>query len=143
MDSLPLHLPVVTIQPSFTNVIQEVHDGIIPSETLWVSCYKDSEPSVHAKVSVELDEADRDLVLTRTVEGDVEVSKDFQGVSDSIEFVLGILILTKKTKQKKKAYYSVACRSLGIPPTRIATPLQEYRDGDRANPTKVRTITPV
>ena len=83
MANLPLCLPVVTIQPTFTEVIQEVHDGVIPSETLWVSCYKHSESSVHAKVGVELDEVDRSLVLTRTVEGDVEVSRSAsaQGVS--------------------------------------------------------------
>jgi proteasomal ATPase-associated factor 1 len=82
MESLPLCLPVVTIQPSFTEVIQEVHDGIIPSDKFWVSCYKNSEPSVHAKVNVELDEVDRDLLLTRTIEGDVDVTRNLEGVSE-------------------------------------------------------------
>lgn len=79
----PLCLPVVTIQPSFSEIIQEVYDGIVPSEKFWVSCYKNSQPSVHAKVNVELDEIDRNLVLTRTVDGDVEVTRNLQGVSES------------------------------------------------------------
>jgi len=82
MENLPLHLPVVTIQPSFTEVIQEVNDGIIPSEKFWVSCYKNSEPSVHAKVNVQLDEVDRNLLLTRAVEDDVDVTRNAEGVSE-------------------------------------------------------------
>ena len=89
MENLPLHLPVVTVQPSFTEVIQEVRDGIIPSEKFWVSCYKDSEPSMHAKVNVELDEVDRSLVLTRTVEGDVDVTRNLEGVSESFVMMSG------------------------------------------------------
>jgi proteasomal ATPase-associated factor 1 len=79
----PLTLPVVTIQPTFPEVIQEVLDGIIPSDKFWVSCYKTSEPSVHAKVLVELDEIDRNLVNLSPLEGDVEVVKAFNGVSVS------------------------------------------------------------
>ena len=33
--------------------------------------------------------------------------------------------------------YSVACGSLGIPPTKISPAVQEYRDEDRSNPTRV------
>ena len=77
----PLTLPVVTIQPSFSEVIQEVLDGIIPSDKFWVSCYKTSETSVHAKVLVELDEVDRNLVNLSPVEGDVEVLKVSNNVS--------------------------------------------------------------
>ena len=79
----PLTLPVVTIQNTFSEVIQEVLDGIIPSDKFWVSCYKTSEPSVHAKVHAELDEIDRNLVNLSPVEGDVEVSKSLDGVSVS------------------------------------------------------------
>ena len=77
----PLTLPVVTIQHTFPEVIQEVLDGIIPSDKFWVSCYKTSETSVHAKVLVELDEIDRDLVNLSPVEGNVEVLKTSNGVS--------------------------------------------------------------
>lgn len=79
----PLTLPVVTIQPTFQDVIQEVLDGIIPSDKFWVSCYKTSETSVHAKVHAELDEIDRNLVNFSPVEGDVEVLKASNGVSVS------------------------------------------------------------
>jgi proteasomal ATPase-associated factor 1 len=74
-----LTLPVVTIQPTFPEVIQEVLDGIIPSDKFWVSCYKTSETSVHAKVHVELDEIDRNLVNISplaVIEGDVGVLKE-------------------------------------------------------------------
>ena len=88
----PLTLPVVTIQPTFTEVIQEVLDGIIPSDKFWVSCYKTSETSVHAKVHVELDEIDRNLVNFSPVEGtsndDVEVLKASNGVSSFLILIL-------------------------------------------------------
>lgn len=79
----PLSLPVVTIQNTFPEVIQEVFDGIIPFENFWVSCYKTSETSVHAKVHAELDQIDRNLVKLSPVEGDVEVLKAPNGVSVS------------------------------------------------------------
>ena len=77
----PLTLPVVTIQPTFPEVIQEVLDGVIPSDKFWVSCYKTSQTSVHARVLVELDEVDRNLVNLSPAEGDVEVLKASNGVS--------------------------------------------------------------
>lgn len=90
----PLTLPVVTIQPTFTEVIQEVLDGIIPSDKFWVSCYKTSETSVHAKVHVELDEIDRNLVNFSPVEGtsndDVEVVKASNGVSSFLILILNL-----------------------------------------------------
>lgn len=43
-------------------VLSEVHAGIIPSENVWLSCYKDGEPSVHGKIAVSLHEKDRDRV---------------------------------------------------------------------------------
>ena len=58
MTVSPLTLPVVTIQNTFPEVIKEVLDGIIPSDKFWVSCYNAAEPSVYAKVQVELDEID-------------------------------------------------------------------------------------
>lgn len=77
----PMILPVITIQHTFPEVIQEVLDGIIPSDKFWVSCYKTSEPSVHAKVHVELDEINRNLVNLSPVEDAVEVLKAPSGVS--------------------------------------------------------------
>jgi len=55
-------LPAATIQDDFTTVLSEVHAGIIPSENIWLSCYKDGEPSAHGKVAVSLHEQDRDRV---------------------------------------------------------------------------------
>ena len=58
----PVILPAATIQDDFTTVLSEVHAGIIPSENVWLSCYKDGEPSVHGKIAVSLHEKDRDRV---------------------------------------------------------------------------------
>jgi len=80
MEGLPLSLPVITIQPSFAEVIQEVQNGLVPFDKFWVSCYKNSESSVHGKINVGLDEVDRDLVLFKTLEGDAHVTKDVAGV---------------------------------------------------------------
>jgi proteasomal ATPase-associated factor 1 len=128
---MSLTLPVVTIQPTFPEVIQEVLDGIIPSDKFWVSCYKTSETSVHAKVHVELDEIDRNLVNLSSVEGDVEVLKASNGVSLSLNLIVFISsIIHFQT-------YKVACKSLGISPTQIITPVQEYKDQERSNSARV------
>jgi proteasomal ATPase-associated factor 1 len=58
----PVTLPTATIQDDFTTVLSEVHAGIIPSEKIWLSCYKEGEPSVHGKISVSLHEQDRDRI---------------------------------------------------------------------------------
>lgn len=69
----PLTLPVITIDPTFASVIQDVDSGIIPSDQFWISCYKTSQSSVHAKVHVELDQVDRNLVHLKPLDGDVEI----------------------------------------------------------------------
>ena len=66
-------LPVITIDPTFPTVIQDVDNGIVSSETFWMSCYRASHPSVHAKIQVELDEVDRNLVRLIPREGDVNI----------------------------------------------------------------------
>jgi len=71
----PISLPIVTIQPDFKSVISDVHDGFILSESIWVSCYSQSLPSVHAKVDVVLHDVDRDKVVSEAREGDVEVER--------------------------------------------------------------------
>ncbi|CAA7263921.1 unnamed protein product [Cyclocybe aegerita] len=112
-----LSLPVVTIQHTFPDIIKEVLDGDIPYENFWISCYKTSEPSVHAKVKAELDENNRSLVNFDPAEGEIEFSKDGDGG------------------------YAVACKPLGVPRTRVATALQEYRDEERANASRPHRIT--
>jgi proteasomal ATPase-associated factor 1 len=71
----PMILPVITIDPTFPTVIQDVDNGIVPSETFWMSCYRASQPSVHAKIQVELDEVDRTLVHLKRREGDVDIAR--------------------------------------------------------------------
>ncbi|KAK7038669.1 hypothetical protein VNI00_010553 [Paramarasmius palmivorus] len=58
----PILIPITTIQPTFTNVIKEVYDGLIPSENIWVSQYHGTE-STHARIRVSLDEEDRQKVV--------------------------------------------------------------------------------
>jgi hypothetical protein len=62
MPSSTVTLPTATIQDDFTTVLSEVHAGIIPSENIWLSCYKDGEPSTHGKIYVSLHEQHRDRV---------------------------------------------------------------------------------
>lgn len=78
-SSSPNVLPIVTIQPDFRDVVSEVHSGLLPSETIWISCYKTDCPSVHAKVNVVLDELDRNAINFEVREGDVEIKHE--GVS--------------------------------------------------------------
>ncbi|KJA26658.1 hypothetical protein HYPSUDRAFT_52490 [Hypholoma sublateritium FD-334 SS-4] len=117
MATSVLTLPVASIQNTFPEVLQEVEDGIIQSDKFWVSCYKTSERSVHAKVSAELDDRDRNLVVLKVIEDDVEISKDASG------------------------NYTIACEPLNIPPTKVLTPYQEYKDQERSNPARPHRIT--
>ena len=71
----PIILPVITIDPTFSTAIQDVDNGVVPSELFWMSCYRASEPSIHAKIQVELDEVDRSLVHLKPREGDVEIDR--------------------------------------------------------------------
>lgn len=70
----PVTLPAATIQDDFTTVLYEVHAGVIPSEDIWLSCYKDGEPSIHGKISVSLHEQDRDR-LELVGRGGVELTR--------------------------------------------------------------------
>lgn len=73
----PVTLPTATIQDDFTTVLSEVHAGVIPSEDIWLSCYKDGEPSIHGKISVSLHEQDRDR-LELIGRGGVELTRTSQ-----------------------------------------------------------------
>ncbi|KAL1706478.1 WD40-repeat-containing domain protein [Schizophyllum commune] len=128
-------LPIVTAQPSFPDVVREVDDGIIPSEQIWVSCYRRAPPdsngtptSVHAKIDVTLDARDRNLVLFNTVEGDVKLEKDTRsGVSE--------------WRLTRAQAYVAGCPSLNIPPRRLTIASQEYVDPERADSQKPHRIT--
>jgi hypothetical protein len=75
--SPPVTLPAATIQDDFATVLSEVHTGLIPSENVWLSCYKDGELSVHGKIAISLHERDRDRVeLVGT--GGVELTRTSQ-----------------------------------------------------------------
>jgi len=85
----PVNLPTATIQDDFTTVFSEIHAGIIPSESVWLSCYKDGEPSTHGKVSVSLHEQDRNRVELAGVGGG-ELTRTSQ-VSDQLGPYLSFL----------------------------------------------------
>ncbi|KAJ7765666.1 WD40-repeat-containing domain protein [Mycena metata] len=111
----PLTLPVVTIQPTFLEVIEEVRSGFVASDTFWLSCYKPSEPSIHSKVRVTLDEVNRDVVHFEASEG-----------------------IDIKDTSKPKNY--VVSSKLG-PDTKILLPTHQYADPTRANPQHPHRIT--
>ncbi|KAF8987771.1 WD40-repeat-containing domain protein [Cyathus striatus] len=115
--SSPIPLPTITIQPTFLTVLNEVYNGIIPSEKFWVSCYAPTLPSEHAKVLAELDEVDRERVNLSSVEGSSSVKRDSTG-------------------------YEVSCASLNIPPTRIYTPVQEYHQSSKPKRITAFDISP-
>jgi proteasomal ATPase-associated factor 1 len=99
MNPAALSLPVVSVQNTFPQVVQEVEEGLVPDEKFWVSCYKNSEPSVHAKVNTELDHLDRSLVHFKPIEGDVEVSRDAAGVSTTSIFLVSESLCVDRTTQ--------------------------------------------
>ena len=37
--------------------------------------------------------------------------------------------------------YTIACEPLNIPPTKVLTPYQEYKDQERSNPARVRLVS--
>ncbi|RPD64431.1 WD40 repeat-like protein [Lentinus tigrinus ALCF2SS1-7] len=94
MTSSAIVLPICTVQHDFGSVVQDVLDGTVPDDKFWVSCYKLEETSVHGKVTVTLDEHDRNKVL-------------FEG-HDGVAF-----------KDDGKNAYSVSCPPLDIPDTRL------------------------
>ncbi|KAJ6567063.1 WD40-repeat-containing domain protein [Mycena capillaripes] len=112
----PSKLPVVTIQPTFLEVIEEVRSGFVSSDTFWLSGYKSSEPSIHSKVRVTLDEVNRDVVHLEA-SGGIEI------------------------KDVGKNNYVVSSRDGGLPETKILLPAHQYLDPNRANPQHPHRIT--
>ncbi|KAJ3893791.1 WD40-repeat-containing domain protein [Lentinula edodes] len=121
-------LPIVTVQPTFPIVVNEVYSGVIPFENIWISCYNNSSSdspapssSIHSKVRVVLDDEDREKVVYQVREGDVNISE---------------------AERRDFGYiYSVSSPSLRIPPTRLLFPVQEYADPEKSNPQKPHRIT--
>lgn len=65
MLSLPYQstfLPISTIQHTLPNVASEIYNALIPSEHVWLSCYRQGESSVHGRVKLSLDESDREKI---------------------------------------------------------------------------------
>ncbi|KAK1230825.1 hypothetical protein PQX77_000733 [Marasmius sp. AFHP31] len=100
IDDELVRLPITTIQPTYTNVIQEVWSGVIPSEEIWLSRYHQGEvhlfltspslkpsngtgqDSTHGRIRVTLDEEDRDRVIfesTSSAGGGLKLSRNEDG----------------------------------------------------------------
>ncbi|KDQ52262.1 hypothetical protein JAAARDRAFT_40382 [Jaapia argillacea MUCL 33604] len=109
-------LPIATIQPSFSSVIDDVHEGLIPAEDFWISCYKFGDTSVHGKVKVSASEGNRSEVRLDARDG-VEIEKLGGGS------------------------YTVACPALAIPHTKIALPRQVFSDSESSERRIPRKIT--
>ncbi|KAJ6509174.1 WD40-repeat-containing domain protein [Mycena vitilis] len=112
----PSKLPVITIQPTFLEVIEEVRSGFVASDTFWLSGYKTSEPSIHSKVRVTLNEVNRNVVHLEA-SGGMEI------------------------KDVGKDNYVVSSKSGGFPETKILLPTHQYADPIRANPQHPHRIT--
>lgn len=87
-----INLPISSIQPDFEAVINEVKEGIVPEDSFWLSFYKSGETSVHGKVTLTLDEKDRNLVL---YEGKDGVVFNNRGKVSEIDF--GVIIIHRAT----------------------------------------------
>ncbi|KAJ7071782.1 WD40-repeat-containing domain protein [Mycena belliarum] len=111
----PSKLPVVTIQPTFIEVIEEVRAGLVPSDKFWLSCDNHSEHSIHSKVRVTLDEVNRNTVQFEP-SGEVEITESGQN---------NYVVSSKR----------------GIPDTKLFTPAHQYADPTRANPQHPHRIT--
>lgn len=85
MDSQTIVLPICTIQHDFQSIIQDVHDGLVPDDRFWVSCYKAGETSVHGRAIASLDEHNRDLAHYDGQDG-VEL-KDYGKVSSRTSYL--------------------------------------------------------
>ncbi|KAI0291958.1 WD40-repeat-containing domain protein [Russula brevipes] len=108
-------LPAATIQDDFTTVLSEVHAGIVPSENVWLSCYKDGERSVHGKIAVSLHERDRDRVeLVGT--GGVELRRTSQFT------------------------YTARCLGIGIDSVDFVSPTEIYADPSHSDEKRPRQI---
>ncbi|EGO00988.1 hypothetical protein SERLA73DRAFT_71954 [Serpula lacrymans var. lacrymans S7.3] len=115
--SLPYILPITTVQPSFQEVISDVKSGQAPFDTFWVSCYKETAPSVHEKIKVTLDDIDRDAINLEPKDGSLSISHhDAQDL------------------------YTIQCVSLNVPPTPLFCPRKEYMTLDN-NPKLPQHIT--
>ncbi|KAI0300507.1 WD40-repeat-containing domain protein [Multifurca ochricompacta] len=112
----PVTLPTATIQDDFTTVLSEVHAGLIPSENIWLSFYKEGEPSVHGKVTITLHEQDRDRVELNGT-GGVEL---------------------RRTSQLR---YTARCLGLGIDSVDFISPTEIYADPSHSDERHPRQIT--
>jgi proteasomal ATPase-associated factor 1 len=65
MAGTPLYiLPHFALQHDFVHVFADLRDHTIPSEDIFLSCYKSGVPSVHGKVNTSLDvSAPSDILL--------------------------------------------------------------------------------
>ncbi|RGB27600.1 WD40-repeat-containing domain protein [Rhizophagus diaphanus] len=48
----PIHIPQVTVQSDWVEVISDVLRGTVVSESFWVSCYRKGSASIHGSVQV-------------------------------------------------------------------------------------------
>ncbi|KAG7090031.1 hypothetical protein E1B28_011651 [Marasmius oreades] len=87
VDDGLVKVPIITIQPAFTTVIQEVWSGIIPSEEVWLSRYHQGSDSIHDRIRVTLDEEDRDKVTWESLRGKLELSRDDESGSYGVDSV--------------------------------------------------------
>ena len=59
-----IYLPQVTVQYDIQSVMDDVRQGTVLADDVWISCYVQGAQSVHGKANVSLsNEANRDLVL--------------------------------------------------------------------------------
>ncbi|KAI0056254.1 WD40 repeat-like protein [Artomyces pyxidatus] len=103
MTSELAHLPKTTVQHDFCTVLSDIYSGAVPAEDIWLSVYKQDEPSVHGKISARLHDTDRNRVVLLGSKG-VQLEKDDQ------------------------FKYIASCPALGVASSSIVVPSEEFAD---------------
>lgn len=124
----PNIVPVVTVQPTIGEVVEDVESGLVESDNVWLSLYKTGEPSIHTKVNIGLDEQDRNTVTFACEDSDIAFSSQEK---------VSILIRTSSEGANREQSYRVSSTSLHLHNGKVYTPCQEYVDTKMASPPHV------
>ena len=81
-------LPIITVQPSFQDVISDVKAGQVPDDSFWVSCYKNGSASVHERIQVDLDEVHRDRTILKPKNQLLSVTHDGMKVASCHSYLI-------------------------------------------------------
>ncbi|CAG8626923.1 5251_t:CDS:10 [Funneliformis caledonium] len=111
-----IHIPQVTVQSDWIEVVSDVLRGIVASESFWVSCYRKGSTSIHGSVQVKRNSAgSRSVELTGHDGVIVEKITNYSFYASCEE--LGITkAIIKGSKATFKKLHTSAIKSMDISP---------------------------